>query len=86
MWAGISRNDDLQATAYEGEGRIVAVIINPEDASVDKLHVQAPSLSSATAYVTSLDKDREKAAVEITGGAAVLDILPQSITTVVVEK
>ncbi len=84
--AGISRNNDLQVTAYEGEGRIVVVIINPEAASVDKLHVQAPSLSSATAYVTSLDKDREKTAAEITGDAVVLDILPESVTTVVLEK
>ncbi|MCB0584621.1 MAG: hypothetical protein KDD06_04750 [Phaeodactylibacter sp.] len=84
---GINRSSDLQVTAYDGSDQVVVVVINPEATAVNKLNVKAPSVSSAAAYVTSLDKNREPATVELAGDTtAVLDILPESVTTIVIGK
>jgi glucuronoarabinoxylan endo-1,4-beta-xylanase len=81
-----NKPNDLEITAYEGNDQIVVVIINPEDILVSNLNIEVPSVSSASAYETSLNKNREEKTVNLSDCKVVLHILPKSVTTIVLEK
>lgn len=82
-----TEEDDLDITAYMGDGKTVVVIINPEQASVKNVELSVPSASSATAYVTGHSADREEREVEIAEDVVSLEtILGLSITTVIIEE
>jgi glucuronoarabinoxylan endo-1,4-beta-xylanase len=86
VYESINKQNDLEITAYKGNSQIVIVIINPEDILVSNLNIEVPSVSSASAYETLLDKNREEKAVILSDSTVVLHISPKSITTIVVEK
>ena len=50
------------------------------------INFEVPSVSSASAYETSVNLNRAKKEVNLSDGKVVLDISPKSITTLVVEK
>ncbi len=81
-----SKSNDLEITAYQGNGRIVVVIINPEFTPVNDLNIKVPSASSASSYVTSLSLNREEKEVSLSDSSVVVNIISKSITTIVVEE
>jgi O-glycosyl hydrolase len=78
-----SRTTSLEITAYEHNGEIVIVVLNPNDIAVGSVNFEVPSLSSAVAYETSLTLSRQEKEIEISGGKVVLDVSPKSIITIV---
>ncbi len=84
--ADLSASTDLKISAFEGDDQIVVVIINLDSYSVNAVNFEVPSVTSVSAYETSVDLNREEKEVNLTNGKVVLDISPKSIATVVVEK
>ena len=84
--ASISTNTGLEISVYAGNQQIVVVIINQNNHWINNLNFEVPSLSSASAYETSVNLNRAKKEINISDGKVVLDISPKSITTIVVEK
>jgi len=84
--ASTSKSTGLEITAYEGNHQIVVVIINQNNYWVNNINFEVPSVSSASAYETSVDLNREEKEVNLSDGKLVLKISPKSITTIVVEK
>ena len=78
---------DLDITAYSGEGKIVVVIVNSGSSKVSNLNllVSGESPQTITSYSTSLVKNREKEVVELTEGMILVDVLPRSVMTVVLD-
>jgi glucuronoarabinoxylan endo-1,4-beta-xylanase len=76
----------LDITVYTGNQQIVVVIINQNNFGVNNLNLEIPSVSSASAYETSINLNRAKKEVNISDRKVALDISPKSITTIVVEK
>lgn len=81
-----SESNHLEITAYKGNGQIVIVIINPEYTSENDLNIVVPSASSVAAYETSLSFNREEKEVSLTDSSVVLNIIPKSITTIIIEE
>jgi O-glycosyl hydrolase len=81
-----SKSTGLEITAYEGNDQIVVVIINQNNYWVNNINFEVPSVSSASAYETSLILNREEKEVNLSDGKVVLNISPKSITTIVVEN
>ena len=79
-------NTGLEISVYTGNQQIVVVIINQNNYSVNNLNFEVPSVSSASAYETSVNLNRVKKEVNISDGKVVVNISPKSITTIVVEK
>lgn len=84
--ASTSKSTGLEITAYAGNHQIVVVIINQNNYGVNKINIEVPSVSSASAYETSVNLNRAKKEINLSDGKVVLDISPKSITTIVVEK
>jgi O-glycosyl hydrolase len=84
--ASTSKSTGLEITVYEGNNQIVVVIINRNNFGVNNLNFEVPSVSSASAYETSVNLNRAIKEVNLSDGKVVLDISPKSITTLVVEK
>ena len=82
----LSESTDLKICAFEGDNQIVAVIINLDSYRVNAVTIEVPSLTSVSAYETSVSLNREERNVNLIDGKVVLDISPKSITTVVVEE
>ncbi len=80
-------SNNLKVTAYEGDGRIVVVILNDRSISTTaEISVAgAGSIGSVESYITSLNKNREAGAATIEGAAVLQTIDPSSVTTVVIE-
>jgi glucuronoarabinoxylan endo-1,4-beta-xylanase len=78
------KSTGLKITAFEGDGQIVIVIINPDNYRVNNINCIVPSASSASAYETSLNVNRKVKAVTLSAGKVVLNISPESIATLVV--
>ena len=84
--ASTNKSTGLEITAYVGNHQIVVVIINQNNYWVNNTIFEVPSVSSASAYVTSVDLNRAKKEVNLSDGKVVLNISPKSITTIVAEK
>lgn len=77
----------LKITAYSGDNKTVVVIINPSDLSAPKLNlITSGTLSSATAYTTSVTKSREAAILTPVNCKVPVNIAANSITTVVINR
>ncbi len=81
-----SKSTDLEITAYEGNNQVVVVVINQNNYWVNNINFEVPSLSSASAWETSVNLNRANKEVDISDGKVVVNISPKSITTIVVEK
>jgi len=84
--ASTSKYTGLEITAYKGNNQIVVVIINQNNYWANNINLEVPSVSSASAYETSVNLNRAKKEVNLSDGKVVLNISPKSITTIVVEK
>jgi len=78
---------NLQVTAFEGEDKVVVQIINPTTSITSKFKIVILGLeaTSAMAYMTNENSNRETLAVEFEEGEAVLRVQAKSITTVILE-
>jgi glucuronoarabinoxylan endo-1,4-beta-xylanase len=77
----------LKMTAYSGENKTVIVVINPSDIDAPKISFgTSGSISSATAYTTSVSKSREAAVITPVNSKVLVNIAANSITTVVLNK
>jgi O-glycosyl hydrolase len=76
----------LDITAYESNDQIVVVIINNENAVVNNFNIVASSVTSASAYETSLTANLAQKATENTDKKVTVDLSASSVTTVVIEK
>jgi glucuronoarabinoxylan endo-1,4-beta-xylanase len=78
---------NLKMTAYTGDNRTVIVIINTSDIDTPKISLgTSGSISSATAYTTSVTKSREAAMITPINSKVQVNIAANSITTVVINK
>ncbi|MBN1654722.1 MAG: glycoside hydrolase family 5 [Deltaproteobacteria bacterium] len=75
----------LSATAYQGEDKIVVVMLNRSIAEHDDVVIAIPNdVTFAQAYVTSRTADQQAVTVTLTGHYATLDNIPaRSVATVV---
>lgn len=80
------KSTGLEITAYKGNDQIVVVTINQSNSWVKNLNIEVPSVSSASAYETSLYFNRKEKEVNLSESKVVINISPKSITTIVVEK
>jgi O-glycosyl hydrolase len=64
----------------------VVVIINKNNYLVNNIYLEVPSVSSVSAWKTTLFFNRNKKEVNLSGRMVALNISPKSITTIVVEK
>ncbi|MFA0964982.1 hypothetical protein AB9P05_24450 [Roseivirga sp. BDSF3-8] len=79
-------SSSLRMTAYEGDGKVIIVAINPGASTVSDVGISLPSgLTSATSYTTTLTSDRVEASPEVEEGLIMVDILPRSVVTFVLE-
>jgi glucuronoarabinoxylan endo-1,4-beta-xylanase len=72
----------LLATAYNGEGKNVIVIINPGE-KVQKMNITFNQTSSVEAFETNVFKNREKINLKLNQNKAEMIINPKSVITVV---
>lgn len=78
---------DLKVTAYEGDSKIVIVAINDSDAAINKVQFKVPSISSVTAYQTSISKNRETVPFIENSDNVEFGFIPKKcITTIIIEK
>ena len=77
----------LKMTAYTGDNKTVIVIINPSDFETPKISFgTSGSISSATAYTTSVSKSREATMITPVNNKVLVNIPANCITTVVINK
>ena len=78
----------LTMTAYHGDGTTVVVIINETTTRVRNLNLNVDGEVPVAAeyYVTNFSRSREKFAVENVDGNTLIEVLPQSITTVIINE
>lgn len=87
--AGSVSSSTLEVTAYKGDDRVVVVLLNREMDLIQNVQFTlsgVDGIASATSYVTSPNFDREMTELEMTeeGAPILTNILPMSITTVVI--
>lgn len=82
--AEINRTNNLLATAYKKDQQIVAVIINASDEATTNLHLELDRANSAEAYITDQNRNRTPFPTEIQENAVIVDIMPRSVTTLVI--
>ena len=80
-----TRATSLDITAFEGDNKIVVVILNQNSFAVNEVNVEIPASLSAVVYQTSLSLNREEIVTDIYDGKVMFDVPPGSITTVVME-
>lgn len=77
----------LKITAYTGDNKTVVVIINPTNSVISGINlVTSGTVSSAIAYTTSVSQNRESATIIPENGKVKVNIVANSITTVVINK
>lgn len=82
-----SASKGLKITAYTGDNRTVVVIINLSAIETSKLELATSGgILSATAYTTSIARNRVATTLTPIGNKIQVDIEPQSITTIVLNK
>jgi glucuronoarabinoxylan endo-1,4-beta-xylanase len=81
-----NKDNDLNVTAYDSDNQIVVVIFNPEEVGVGNVNFKFPSVSTAAAYATTENLNRADRTVNLLDDRVVMGILPESVTTIVVEK
>jgi glucuronoarabinoxylan endo-1,4-beta-xylanase len=81
--SGISTG--YKTTAYMGDNKIVAVIINPLDGPVQTINLSIPqAITSAVAYSTSLSVNRQKETLTPQGNIVTFLLQPKAVTTIVI--
>jgi O-glycosyl hydrolase len=77
----------VKATAYTGDGKMVVVIINDAYSMVPQVNlIGLTGISSAVAYTTSLEKNREAIILDAANNEGItLDLDARSVTTLVIE-
>jgi glucuronoarabinoxylan endo-1,4-beta-xylanase len=82
------QQSNVLITAYQGEGKTVVVLLNPDVTSVTNisLKVAGDTPVSAVMYVTSASLNRSKTTLLPQEGNMILALIPKSITTVVMEN
>ncbi len=82
----MSNDFGLRMTAYHGDGKTVLVIINESSTRVRNLNLVVDGVvaQSADYYVTNFNRSREQFTVNKIDGNALIDALPESVTTVVI--
>lgn len=79
-----NKTNGLEITAYQGDNKIVLVILNRQTSAVNGTVIGIPQkISSAEFYYTSQYSARESRAITVDGQKATLDIGPRSVATVV---
>ncbi len=75
-------------SAYQGDGNIVLVLLNPSVTSITNisLKVAGESPASATQYLTTVTQNRIKTTIQPQDGHLVVSLSPKSITTIVVDN
>lgn len=79
---------DIEVSAYHGDNRTVVILINPETSAVADVNLSISGLtpSSATIYVTTLNKDRSESEVQQNeDGQLLFNLSGKSVATVVIE-
>ena len=77
----------MKITAYTGENKTVVVILNPSDLQTPVINLATSvTISSATAYTTTVSKSREAAILTPASNKVLVNIAANSITTVVINK
>ncbi|MDN3670407.1 hypothetical protein QWY93_13885 [Echinicola jeungdonensis] len=86
--ATVSGTDaDLGITAYDGEGKVVVVMINWEENAIPEVLLDLPEgITQAVSYTTSVFKEQEKAELTLGEETVIVALPAKSITTVVMEK
>lgn len=73
-------------TAYQGEGKVVLVIINDTASDTStKISIDGTTFTSATSYVTNINENRTAKELSIEENTVSLAIASSSVTTVVLE-
>ncbi|MCV9386603.1 hypothetical protein [Reichenbachiella ulvae] len=81
-----SSSIDATITAYQGEGHLVAIILNDTNATI-KVNLSAAErdINKAYTFLTNISVNRGYSELEITEGKAELSISPNSVYTVILE-
>ena len=82
-----SEPTSLEMTAYKGDNRIVVIAINRNSQGVPNiaLSVDGATISSATAYTSSLALDRNMQELEVVDESAIVSFTRSSVTTIVLD-
>lgn len=82
----VGSESDLDITAYQGDGKVVAVIINQSanPAINVRLGITGKTVSSATSYTTALNVNRAEKELDLQEGV-VVSVSPRAVMTVVME-
>jgi glucuronoarabinoxylan endo-1,4-beta-xylanase len=80
-----TRATSLDITAFEGDNKIVVVIINQNSFAVSDVNVEIPVSFSTVVYQASMSLNREEIQTDLSDGNVVFDVPPGSITTIVME-
>ncbi|WBB90186.1 cellulose binding domain-containing protein [Verrucosispora sp. WMMC514] len=82
-----SRTSGLEVTAYRGRGKVVLVLLNRSNNTVNDAVVQVPQNISAAEYtVTSRTSGAQSQAVNVSGGQATVNVPARSISTIVLTE
>ncbi|PHN01625.1 glycoside hydrolase [Flavilitoribacter nigricans] len=81
-----SEDTPLNITAYESDRQIVVVVVNPGAVAVGNVNFTMPSAASAKAYATSAILTVQERPVDVQSDRVITGILPESVTTIVIEK
>lgn len=81
----INESRALNITAYKGDEQIVVVVINPGTEAVGNVNFAVPAVSAAAAYATSGLFNRQERSVEVQRDRVIMGILPESVTTIVID-
>ena len=79
-----SKASPLEVTAYQGNGKIVLVVLNRSSSAVNNAIVQAPqNVTKAEYYATSLSQNAASQTAGVNGGQVTVSVGARSISTVV---
>lgn len=81
----INETRALNITAYKGGDQIVIVVINPGTEAVGNVNFAVPAVSTAAAYATSELFNWQERSVEVQRDRVIMGILPESVTTIVID-
>lgn len=84
--AGISEQRAIDITAYQGDNKLVIVLINKEEGIIPALEFELPeNYTTAKASVTSLNHRQSEVSISTANRIGTLELAAKSITTIVLE-
>lgn len=76
----------ILSSAYRGDNKTILVLINPSDLPSGNLNIviDGETPTAATAFTTSLTANRQEQPLTVENEALLINILPKSVTTIII--